>query len=271
MPDFIENVYQIPEAPDNPFRLGRNVLHDVRSRQFRVPRAEVIESKNWERAVPIFDQGNLGSCTGNAAAGSAATGFAMASGLTVMPRSLGGDKLPITEDTAVAVYSRATAIDPFSGTWPPTDTGSNGVSVAKVLQEWGVIDEYRHAFGLQDLLSALQTGSAIMGSNWYSSMFSPVNGLVSINGYVAGGHEFTAVAVDTRLQLIRFANSWGSSWGDRGYFSMTYATVERLLAEDGDVTVFRPKAPEPPLPLECSWIQTLLKWLSLGLYEPNCQ
>src|SRR5215218_3923484 len=68
--------FRIPHAPDAPYGMGRQVNHDPRSRQFafRAPPKVELRAVRYERHVPIFDQGNLGSCTGNAAVGCLATG-----------------------------------------------------------------------------------------------------------------------------------------------------------------------------------------------------
>src|SRR5690349_3550882 len=56
-------------------RLGRHVNHDPRSRRFPVRTAPVpLRTVEHERHVGVFQQGDLGSCTGNAALGCMATG-----------------------------------------------------------------------------------------------------------------------------------------------------------------------------------------------------
>jgi hypothetical protein len=56
--------------------------------------------------------------------------------------------------------------------------------------------------------------------------------------------------VDASAQVIGLDNSWGTSWGVDGSFRMSYATLERLLAENGDCTAPEPlKAPAPPAPV----------------------
>lgn len=125
----------IPEYPDNPHRLGRNLNHDPRSRAFafRAAPDTPLPSVHWDRAVPIFDQGDLGSCTGNAAAGWLATANALRPGLE-QAALIKGIKEPVDEAAAVWLYENATAIDPYDGHYPPDDTGSDGLSVTKVLR-----------------------------------------------------------------------------------------------------------------------------------------
>jgi C1A family cysteine protease len=40
---------------------------------------------------------------------------------------------------------------------------------------------------------------------------------------VAGGHAVLAVGYDDKTERFVVRNSWGSSWGKRGYFTMPYS------------------------------------------------
>lgn len=217
------------------YGLGRLVNHDPRSRAFpfaaRPEAAAPVGTVRWTRRAAILDQGQLGSCTGNAAAGWLGTDDAQQQG-----------RADVTEALAVDLYSAATKLDPWPGAWPPDDTGSDGLSVCKVLQARGLISSYTHCFGLGDVLAALQSGPVITGTNWYEGMFEPAaRGLVEISGAVAGGHEYVVEGVDVERRELVFANSRGANWGEHGHFRMSYETYSRLLSEQGDATV--PHAP----------------------------
>jgi hypothetical protein len=231
------------------YPLGRNLNHDPRSRAFPFDTTGItIASVRHTRRVPVFDQGSIGSCTGNASTGCLATDPFY-------------DTLPagtvLDEAMAVRVYSDATVIDPFPGQYPPTDTGSDGVSVAKVLRARGLISGYTHTFSFDDALKALSTQPVITGTNWYDSMFTPdANGIVSITGGApVGGHEYLLDEIDVERGLVGFTNSWGSGWGIEGRAYMTFDTLRRLLSEQGDVTAFvsvtKPApVPTPPVPVD---------------------
>lgn len=204
--------------------LGRHVEHDEQSRQFAVVRrAAPIASRHWTRHVPIYDQGQLGSCTGNAMAGALSTG---------------PFRHRFHEATAIRIYKAATIIDGIDGAYPPDDTGSSGLAVSKVAQSKGWISSYRHCFSLDDVLTALQTGPVIAGTNWHEGMDNPgPGGLVRPTGSVRGGHEYCLIGVDVASKTIRAANSWGTSWADNGRFTISWDDFAALLAEDGDATV----------------------------------
>lgn len=237
----------IPEFPIANRRLGRHVFHDERSKAYQVkPRAALAQSTSWARRTPILDQGDLGSCCGNAACG--ALGTDPLWGTLQADLQVG---LKLDEDEAVRLYSAATALDSYAGTYPPDDTGSDGLSAAKAAKNAGLISGYVHAMSLDAVVTALQTGPVITGVNWYDSFDSPdASGRVSITGgaTVRGGHEFELVGVDVDDKTFRAVNSWGDGWGDAGYFTFEYGDYERLLSEDGDATQFVPITSPAPTP-----------------------
>lgn len=217
-------------------RLGRHIDHDLRSLTFAVearlhrPWSPPVRPIAWTRRVPVYDQGDLGSCTGNALAGVLATDW-----------DNGRGDPTADEDLAVHLYSEATALDRYPGTYPPDDTGSSGLAVCKAAHHDGLITAYHHALTLPGLLDALTRGPVITGISWYSSFDEPgTHGLLTIgnNAYVRGGHEIEVLAYDPAAGgMLRGPNSWGTAWGDSGYWEMELATFARLRGEHADVTV----------------------------------
>ena len=234
-------VQRIPEQIVPGKRLGRHLHHDPRSLSYLVPETTTPTTAMWTRRVPVFDQGDLGSCTGNAAAGVLGT----SPFYETLPAGLVDD-----ENEAVKLYSSATALDSYPGAYPPDDTGSDGLSVAKAAQKAGLISGYQHITSVAAAQTAIKTGPFIVGCNWYTSMDNPdANGLVKVSGTVRGGHEFECHGYDATADLWWFTNSWGTSYGKNGTFCMSSASFARLLSEQGDATVFTPvDAPFPPAP-----------------------
>lgn len=223
--------------PKTDSRLGRNLQHDPRSLQYAMgllPKG-AIKSVRWNRAVPVFDQGNLGSCVGNTAAGWVVTDNALRKGLSRI-----GDKA-VNEDFAIELYSLATQLDEFEGEYLPVDKGSSGLGGAKALQSKGLISSYSHAFSVDALFSGLQSGPAMVGVIWFNSMFN-----VDTDGHIqvqpasgtAGGHEFLIDQIDVApigaVERVWLTNSWGG-WGINGRGWFTADEIAFLLGQNGDV------------------------------------
>ena len=227
-------------------RLGRNMWLDARSLAHMVENdvqemGKPLKSCQWERVLAVLDQGQLGSCTGNAGTGALGTQpFYDAAGRTVLPAP--GDAAA-AEEFAVQLYADATVVDGYPGTYPPDDTGSSGLAICKVLKSRGTIKGYGWARSAYGFLRLLQNGPVLQGMPWYKAFFTPdPEGFIDsdpnwLSSGVAGGHEVEAVGVeldttDAFSSVITYVNSWGSGWGDAGRFRMRLRTYEQLKGID---------------------------------------
>jgi len=213
-------------------RLGRHIEHDPRSRDYRAEGAPAITDVEHKAHGLPLNQLRAGKCTAEALSG------AQNCDPFYPLRYADGRLAPLTDADSDQLYIRETTDE--GQPYPQYDPGGTGLAVCRAARELGWLQRYAWAFTFDEALRALVMRPAIIGCNWYDSMDTPdSNGLVTIsaNASVRGGHEIVAVSINTRAQLVGFWNSWGTGWGDGGRFWMGYATVERLLAEQGDFKV----------------------------------
>lgn len=221
-------------------KLGRFVEHDPRSREYAFAIAPVVNLPvQWHISGPVFNQGDLSACTG----------FAMAALLNsdmFLPARVHAhrDKL-LTDKDAVDLYSRATRLDNVPGSYPPSDSGSTGLAVAKAAKQLGFIDLYQHCFSWDMFRGAIQRQPVIVGTAWTNMMFTPrKDGTVRPGSLtdqtIIGGHEYLCYGIEYRTNMLSFRNSWGSDWGTGGNFKMRFTDFQKLLmcpVMPGDATV----------------------------------
>jgi hypothetical protein len=222
------------------YALGRHLepTHDPASRAFPAETAP-LKTVFHQHHGPILNQRDLGACTG----------FSTATALDTDPLIPAGRRL-LNGDDAKGIYSWATHHDPYPGVWPPTDTGSSGLAVAKAAKHLGLIGSYRHAFGLQHVLGALAARPLIVGIPWLSGMFTPGrDGVLSVTGSVEGGHEIALIGLDVENELVVVPNTWSETWGvpapecgitTGGTCRLRWTDLGSLLAQQGDATVLVP-------------------------------
>lgn len=228
-----------------PYALGRIVDHDERSRDFpAMVAATKPVSVLWDHHAPVLDQGDLGACTGFALTQWLNTDYVRRR--TVSQHIATGEAVTSTDhlrapygaDVARKLYSQATRLDRVPGYWPPTDTGSSGLAVCKAGVRQGFLIGYRHAFGFQSMLMALQHSPVIVGTEWAQDMFTPDRkGIIQPYGDVVGGHEYLVIGCDMENRLVTILNSWSDTWGLHGRASIPFDSFEDLLSRHGDVTV----------------------------------
>ena len=216
--------HRLPERPIPGRALGRHVHHDERSKAypFHAGPTSALKSIRHKRHVGVYNQGDVGSCTGNAGAGS----------LSTAPFTH-----RYTESKALKLYSAAEVID-GDGPYPPNDNGSSGLSIAKVCKSEGLIGSYSHCFSAEAVYTALQTGPVMVGVNWLTGFDNPTaDGQMIYKGSSRGGHELCMDEIDVENQRVWICNSWSSSWGIEGRAWWSFADFAKVLADQGDATV----------------------------------
>jgi hypothetical protein len=224
-------------------RLGRIQVHDSRSLKFAAARRSLRPKKKntlWGSGAAVLNQGDLGSCTGNAAAQWLNTDFATVARQRVKPTGF------LNERDAVSFYTLASQVDSIAGSYPPEDTGSSGLGVAKAIQRLGYITKYGHTFSFTSFQATVEQQPVIVGTVWTNQMSDPVKGLVTVgrinDSTIDGGHEYLVAGIDWVAGVIICRNSWGDvgQWNGckpGGYFAITFSDFQKLLSYEGDVTV----------------------------------
>lgn len=242
------NDLKVRIASDDP-RLKRHINHDPLSRFYaKDVRGLVVSDVDWPcHLSSILNQGDIGSCTANTADEILASEpFVQTLDAMTMSQVIAG-----TQDWALGFYHDETLNDTYPGTFPPDDTGSDGLTMAKVLTSRGDISGYQHTFTAEDALKGMQTGPAAWGTNWTTGMdnVNETTGQVRYTGKVRGGHELSLYKIVAAKEQLWFRNHWGP-WGYQqlGVAWISFDDFAKSLKDQGDVTWFTPLSSPPPVP-----------------------
>lgn len=151
------------------------------------------------------------------------------------------------------IYWAAQMEDPWpGGSYPgavPQEEGTSVQAGTKVAARLGFYGEYRWALNATELARYMVYkggGPAVIGINWYGDMFTPdENNFSRIgNSNIEGGHAICVVGVHVRRapggfdfdqSFFVLHNSWGANWGKNGRCRVSWADMERLIQEEGEV------------------------------------
>lgn len=211
---------------------------DPRSKEYGI--REVIRQGStvprpvmWEEGV-VLDQGSEGACVG----------FAWTAELLTTPVRPETQPLVASANRqAVRYYKRAQKLDQ----WPGEDySGTSVLAGAKVIKEEGLIESYRWCFSVEEIRDAvINEGPVVLGIPWYESMYNTTrDGLVTIAGPQVGGHAILITGYSpvktiggVTLEVFRWRNSWGESYGVSGSGYITVKDLRRLMGEGGEACV----------------------------------
>lgn len=207
-------------------RLDRLVEFDEESRKYparKLLTAAQKQPRNYHWRCPIvLDQEGEGACVG----------FAVAHELAAYPVMVPA----LDNNFGHTLYREAKKLDPWEG---ENYEGTSVLAGVKAAKKRGHFHEYRWCFGLQDLLLTVSyNGPVILGINWYDSMYDPIDDILHVGGYLAGGHAILCRGVNVHDRTLTLHNSWGPTWGHNGDAKISWNDMDRLLHEDGEAVVF---------------------------------
>jgi C1A family cysteine protease len=155
---------------------------------------------------PIYDQGQLGSCTGNGIAGA-----------IEFDQKKQGTK-EFTPSRLFIYYNERV----MEGT-VPQDAGAQVRDGIKSVATLGAPPETDWSYDIAKFYESFE-GQQIAQTG---IMTMPASG-----EKVVGGHCVVAVGYDNSTRMFIIRNSWGTSWGLNGYFMMPYEYMLGRLSSD---------------------------------------
>ncbi len=221
-------------------------LPDVRDISYAAP--SVVISKLPKKVdlrnvcPPVYDQGNLGSCTANAIGGAfqyelmkQKTQSFMPSRLfiyyneRVIENTVNSDNGAMIRDGIKAVNKQGVCPENL---WPYNinefaDKPTAACYIEALKHQ--VLSYHRVTRQLDQMKACLaQSRPFVFGFSVYEGFESPTvakTGILNMptkNEALVGGHAVLAVGYDDAEKRFIIRNSWGDKWGQAGYFTMPY-------------------------------------------------
>lgn len=200
------------------------------------------------KCPPVFDQGTLGSCSANAGIAARIMLNDLKVSLSrlfqyyeerVLENDVNMDYGAQMRDIGLSMQNYGVCeesyfpynVDNFA--IPPTELALTNAIQYKIKSFHAVanLDEIRQVL-------ALKQQPVLMGMEVYSSFESQSvseTGIVPIpqpGEQCMGGHAVLIVGYDNIKKCLIVRNSWGESWGDKGYFYLPYEFIDKRLAFD---------------------------------------
>lgn len=227
--------------------------HDDRDLRFEAPEHALHSLPSQvsliDQCPPVYDQGNLGSCTANAIAAAFEFDLRKQGLADFMPSRLfiyyyeRFLEHTMSEDAGASLRDGMKVINKF-GVCPETDWPYDIQRFAVEPSQQARVDAakeraiaYRRIRqSTAQMKACLASGFGfVFGINVYQSFMDANDGNIPMpapNETLLGGHALLCVGYDDATQRCEFRNSWGLSWGKQGYGTIPYAYLTSAEASD---------------------------------------
>jgi C1A family cysteine protease len=196
----------------------------------------------------IKDQGDLGSCTGNAIASLIEEELVAKTEISALfiyfqERKLEGS---ISNDSGASIRDGIKAcakVGACSEQFYPYIVEAfkkepSALAYANAMHR--KLLSYRRVSNLKEMLDCIASGHGIvMGFTVYESFLTEEVANTGIMPYpkllerAAGGHAVVAIGYNTHKKMLLVKNSWGDDWGQNGYFWMPFKVIQnRNMSDD---------------------------------------
>lgn len=243
----------IPRTLDNNFALiWKADKKDSRDYKYQVTQKvspNIVDLRPY--CSPIENQGNLGSCTGQSIAGAIELLNKRSGKSTDISRlfiyyyerllegTVNYDNGAYIRDGIKVCYTYGASLETY---WPydirkyklePINEAKNDARNRKVTR-------YERVADFNGCIDALSNGyPVVMGFYVYESFMSPSVARTGNMPYpntkrerLLGGHAVLLVGYDKTRKVFIVRNSWGDTWGDKGYFYMPFDVVKPDMSSD---------------------------------------
>jgi C1A family cysteine protease len=219
---------------------------DTRDHPYRLTGAtqpNIVDLRQY--CSSIEDQGKLGSCTGNAIAGAIELLHKRQSRTLDISRlfiyyyerkfigTVNYDSGAYIRDGIKACYTYGA---PTENLWPYNISKfkmqPHKTAIVDALKR--KVTSYQRALDFNQVIDSITSGYPVtIGFNVYSSFDSPAVAKTGIMPYpnvnkerLLGGHAVLIVGYNKTNNTFIVRNSWGTRWGDKGYFYMPFQVIQ---------------------------------------------
>lgn len=207
---------------------------------------EIVDLRNY--CTPIEDQGNLGSCTGQAIAGAIEmlnkrnnkqndiSRLFIYYFERLMINTVNYDSGAYIRDGIKSCYYNGVSLESL---WPYDIKKFRSKPNTQALDDGKKrkVTLYERVLDHNGCLDAINNGyPVVIGFDVYSSFVSRQVSRTGIMPYpdtkkeqLLGGHAVLLVGYNKQQGRYIARNSWGTNWGDRGYFYMPFQVIQNTM------------------------------------------